>query len=65
MKNKFGYCPKCVYSISKRKNDDRGISCLELIGCEELTKEQWEDGLPTDIDKFWNQKNCPLTKEIK
>lgn len=62
-KPKFGYCPKCVYAISQRKNDDHGISALKLIGCEELTKKEWEAGIPKNIDEFWNQKNCPLIKE--
>ena len=61
-KIEIGFCCKCSDAITQRTSDDHDIECLELTGCKKLTKQEWDDGLPTNIHEYFNQKNCPLIR---
>ena len=56
----FPMCWKCASKmIQPDLLDDR---CVEIVGCKELTKKQWEDGNKPDDSGLTYQHNCPLFK---
>jgi len=57
---KIPLCHKCRDCISKPLEGHLGA--FEIVGCKELTDEQWEDGNRGDGGPIY-QHNCPLMAE--
>lgn len=55
----FSFCIKCCHKKTEPMEPTKGgIIADRLIGCTELTKEEWDEGLAKD--GIFNQLNCPL-----
>ena len=53
-------CWKCSSKIMRRDSKDN--RCAEIIGCKDITKEEWEEGNKKGEQGFFYQHNCPLFK---
>jgi len=58
-------CYKCSSKIAVPSPKDKvgGVVPFILVGCTELTKEEWEAGNRESNDGIYYQHNCPLHKE--
>ena len=54
-----GLCWKCAQVVTEVTEEFCGTLVKEPVGCEGLTKEQWDEGLVSN--PCWHQSNCPLT----
>lgn len=53
-------CGKCRDKIvTAWKPTAPGVHSSDLVGCEKLTPEKWEEGWRNDGDG-WYQHNCPI-----
>jgi len=61
MKN-IPFCAKC-YSSETASNSN---GSFRLVGCKELTKQEWEEGWKSDAGEAMPyQHNCPLMQDIE
>lgn len=56
-------CWKCCHKMMQPKLDEE-FGCSELVGCTELTKQEWEKGYYADEGETVFQHNCPLQTEM-
>ena len=63
----FAMCEKCASRQTKPDPASavKGVVPQVLVGCADMTPEEWEAGWRPNEDGAWRQRSCPIMRIMR